>query len=57
VNNQLLEALLREDEGTALDFKRDQYPFVGVIDDSVKSELLKDSWLSQIHGEDQMHLF
>jgi predicted HTH transcriptional regulator len=42
MNDQLLESLLREDEGTALDFKRDQYPFVGVNDDSLKSELLKD---------------
>jgi Putative DNA-binding domain len=42
MNDQLLESLLREDEGTALDFKRDQYPFVGANDDNVKSELLKD---------------
>ena len=42
MNDQLLESLLREDEGTALDFKRDQYPFVGINDDKVKSELLKD---------------
>jgi predicted HTH transcriptional regulator len=42
MNDTLLESLLREDEGTSLDFKRDQYPFVGVTDDNVKSELLKD---------------
>ena len=42
MNDQLLESLLREDEGTALDFKRDQNPFEGVNDDNVKSELLKD---------------
>lgn len=42
MNDALLESLLREDEGTSLDFKRDQYPFVGVTDDNVKSELLKD---------------
>jgi len=42
MNDPLLASLLLEDEGTSLDFKRDQYPFVGVNDDDVKSELLKD---------------
>lgn len=42
MNDLLLEALLREDEGASLDFKRDQYPFIGVTDDNVKCELLKD---------------
>lgn len=37
----LVERLLNEEEGVALDFKRDQYPFVGATDDD-KSELLKD---------------
>ncbi len=37
----LLEQLLREAEGPALDFKRDQYPFDGAADE-LKSELLKD---------------
>jgi hypothetical protein len=37
----LFESLLYEEEGTTLDFKRDQYPFVGSSDD-LKSELLKD---------------
>jgi hypothetical protein len=41
VNDQLLEELLNEDEGSALDFKRDQYPFAGASDEQ-KSELLKD---------------
>lgn len=36
-----LEELLNEQESTSLDFKRDQYPFVGASDDA-KSELLKD---------------
>ena len=36
-----LEQLLRESECTYLDFKRDQYPFVGASDQA-KSELLKD---------------
>jgi hypothetical protein len=36
-----LERLLHEDEGEALDFKRDQYTFVDASDDE-KSELLKD---------------
>ena len=36
-----LEQLLRESECTYLDFKRDQYPFVGAADQA-KSELLKD---------------
>ncbi|MFH1680642.1 MAG: ATP-binding protein, partial [Candidatus Eisenbacteria bacterium] len=35
------EALLHEDEGSALDFKRDQYRFEGESDE-VKGELLKD---------------
>lgn len=42
MNDALLESLLREDEGTSLDFKRDQYPFVGITDDDLKGELLKD---------------
>jgi hypothetical protein len=41
MDEHLLEALLHEDEGSALDFKRDQYPFDGA-DDNTKSELLKD---------------
>ena len=41
IDKNLLEQLLHEEEGTALDFKRDQYLFDGV-DDKAKSELLKD---------------
>jgi hypothetical protein len=41
MNDKELEQLLSEDEGTSLDFKRDQYPFVGAPDDQ-KAELLKD---------------
>lgn len=41
MNNALLEELLNEDENATLDFKRDQYPFVGASDDQ-KGELLKD---------------
>jgi hypothetical protein len=41
VNDQLFEQLLNEEEGTSLDFKRDQYAFVGASDDD-KSEILKD---------------
>jgi Putative DNA-binding domain len=37
----LFETLLNEEETSSLDFKRDQYPFVGAGDDD-KSELLKD---------------
>lgn len=37
----LIESLLFEEEGTELDFKREQYRFEGV-DDRQKSELLKD---------------
>ncbi len=37
----MLEELLNEDEGAALDFKRSQYPFEEV-DNDAKSELLKD---------------
>lgn len=36
-----LEELLHEEESSTLDFKRDQYPFVGA-NDGQKSELLKD---------------
>ena len=36
-----IEHLLHEDEGTALDFKRDQYKFVGANNEE-KSEILKD---------------
>jgi hypothetical protein len=41
VNDSLFEELLHEDEGSALDFNRDQYPFAGASDNE-KSELLKD---------------
>ena len=41
IDKSLLDQLLHEEEGSALDFKRDQYPFEGA-DDKAKSELLKD---------------
>ena len=41
MDTRQLDALLSEDEGTALDFKRDQYPFEDATDEQ-KSELLKD---------------
>ena len=41
MDGNLLEQLLHEEEGSALDFKRDQYPFAGA-DERTKSELLKD---------------
>ena len=41
INDNILDQLLHEEEGSALDFKRDQYPFAGA-DDEAKSELLKD---------------
>ena len=37
----LIESLLYEEEGTELDFKRDQYPFADA-EDRLKAELLKD---------------
>lgn len=42
MRTDLFEQLLAAPEGEALDFKRDQYKFVGVKDDNVRSELLKD---------------
>ena len=41
IDKNLLDQLLHEEEGAALDFKRDQYPF-DRADDNAKSELLKD---------------
>src|SRR4051794_8375989 len=41
VDAQLFEELLYQEEGSSLDFKRDQYPFAGKTDEQ-KSELLKD---------------
>jgi hypothetical protein len=41
VNEQLVQSLLFEEESTTLDFKRDQYNFVGA-NDTEKSEILKD---------------
>ena len=41
IDKNILEQLLHEEEGSALDFKRDQYPFDGA-DNNAKSELLKD---------------
>ena len=40
-DSRLLESLLYEEEGTALDFKSAQYPFNGASDNQ-KAELLKD---------------
>ncbi len=41
MTNELFESLLYEEEGTEIDFKKEQYPFVNATDDD-KSELLKD---------------
>lgn len=41
ITPKLIESLLKEDEGIALDFKSAQYPFVNASDEK-KSELLKD---------------
>jgi predicted HTH transcriptional regulator len=41
MDTRQLDGLLSEDEGTALDFKRDQYPFEDATDEQ-KSEFLKD---------------
>ena len=38
----MIDDLLYRNEGDTLDFKRDQYRFVGEANDYVKSELLKD---------------
>lgn len=37
------EQLLALPESEALDFKRDQYKFVGIKDEHIRSELLKDT--------------
>lgn len=42
ITDALIEELLNEEETSTLDFKGDQYPFIGVTDNQVKSELLKD---------------
>ncbi len=49
MNDELMESLLHEEESSALDFKRDQYPFVGATNDE-KSELLKDCSRSPMRG-------
>ena len=41
INNTIIESLLYGEEGVDLDFKRDQYKFIGATDDE-KCELLKD---------------
>jgi hypothetical protein len=41
MDDSLLETLLNEEESSTLDFKREQYPFIGASDEE-KSELLKD---------------
>jgi len=41
MDNILIEQLLNDDESSTLDFKRDQYPFIGATDEQ-KGELLKD---------------
>lgn len=41
MDDNLLESLLHDDEGTSLDFKEEQYPFQGATPEK-KSELLKD---------------
>jgi hypothetical protein len=49
MTDDLMENLLYEDEGSALDFKRDQYRFEGATD-ADKSELLKDILNSSTHN-------
>ncbi len=41
MTNELFESLLFEEEGTTIDFKKEQYRFVNASDDE-KSELMKD---------------
>jgi hypothetical protein len=41
MNDALFEQLLSEEEGSALDFKREQYRFARATDEA-KSEVLKD---------------
>ena len=41
ITRDFIESLLWSDEGTALDFKRDQYPFANATEIE-KSEILKD---------------
>lgn len=41
LNSSLIESLLYQGEGTALDFKRDQYSFISATEEQ-QSELLKD---------------
>lgn len=41
MTNELFERLLYEEEGTTIDFKKEQYCFVKAADEE-KSELLKD---------------
>jgi len=41
MNNELFEQLLYEEEGTTVDFKKEQYRFAKATEDE-KSELLKD---------------
>ena len=41
MTNELFERLLFEEEGTTIDFKKEQYRFVKATDEE-KSELLKD---------------
>src|SRR6266516_3778271 len=41
MTNELFESLLFEEEGTTIDFKKEQYRFVKASDEE-KSELLKD---------------
>src|SRR4051812_33249731 len=41
MTNDLFEGLLYEEEGTTIDFKKEQYQFVKATDEE-KSELLKD---------------
>jgi hypothetical protein len=41
MTNELFERLLYEEEGTTIDFKKEQYRFVKATDEE-KSELLKD---------------
>jgi len=41
MNSDMMEELLNEEEGSTLDFKRDQYPFQTATDEQ-KCELLKD---------------
>lgn len=56
MTDQLFERLLFEEEGTGIDFKKEQYRFAKASEEE-RSELVKDVLGSRMRGDERPHTF